>query len=109
MAIDDFSFLVAGMIIRLRRATTEEWIRVNPVLKNMEPGFDKDLRIIKRGDGRTPWSLLPVYATLTPLFSPCPECEAGKCSNCDGTSWDNAKDDYIPCPCFIEDHPRRTV
>lgn len=29
----------------------------------------------------------------------CPECEVGKHDNCDGRSWDNELDDYVPCPC----------
>jgi hypothetical protein len=29
----------------------------------------------------------------------CPECQQGKCGNCDGTSWDETADQPIPCPC----------
>lgn len=34
----------------------------------------------------------------------CPECEAGKHGNCDGTSWDNELDHEIPCPCEQRGH-----
>lgn len=34
----------------------------------------------------------------------CPECAAAKCRNCDGDSWDNAADDYAPCPCAEAGH-----
>ena len=40
---------------------------------------------------------------------PCPECGAGKCGNCDGTSWDNSRDQAIDCPCLLAGHPRRTA
>jgi hypothetical protein len=36
---------------------------------------------------------------------PCPECAAGKHGNCDGNTWDNAKDDLAPCPCAKLGHP----
>jgi hypothetical protein len=35
---------------------------------------------------------------------PCPECSAGKCDNCDGTTWDNIKDERVPCPCHAAGH-----
>lgn len=35
---------------------------------------------------------------------PCPECRAGKHSNCDGSSWDFAKDEGAPCPCADTGH-----
>ena len=35
---------------------------------------------------------------------PCPECAAGKHGNCDGSTWDNARDMRAPCPCCFSDH-----
>jgi hypothetical protein len=29
----------------------------------------------------------------------CPECEAGKCGNCDGTAWDKVRDEEAVCTC----------
>jgi hypothetical protein len=39
----------------------------------------------------------------------CPECEAGKCGNCDGTTWDNVADKASVCPCAATRHERRTA
>lgn len=36
---------------------------------------------------------------------PCPECAAGKHGNCDGTTWDNTRDERVPCPCPSAQHP----
>lgn len=36
--------------------------------------------------------------------NPCPECRAGKCRNCDATSWDNELDTAISCPCADAGH-----
>lgn len=38
---------------------------------------------------------------------PCPECNAHKCGNCSGGSWDMANDQPAACPCADDDHPRR--
>lgn len=38
--------------------------------------------------------------TTLPL---CPECQVGKCGNCDGRTWDHVNDEPAPCPC---DHGR---
>lgn len=32
----------------------------------------------------------------------CPECEQGKHANCDGTAWDDAKDEPTSCTCTHE-------
>lgn len=29
----------------------------------------------------------------------CPECQQGKCGNCDGTAWNDAADDIDTCTC----------
>jgi hypothetical protein len=39
-----------------------------------------------------------------PHVLPCPECQAGKCGNCDGTAWDFDYDEYTVCPCFSSNH-----
>lgn len=36
--------------------------------------------------------------TTTPTWI-CPECKAGKHGNCDGTAWDDDKDDFTTCGC----------
>jgi hypothetical protein len=33
------------------------------------------------------------------LLRKCPECAAGKHTNCDGTTWDNVTDAPTACPC----------
>lgn len=35
----------------------------------------------------------------------CPECRAGKHTNCDGTAWDQAADAPTTCACHTADHP----
>lgn len=60
----EFEFIVNGVTFRMRRGTTEEWTREDPVLKRGEAGFDLVLRRIKKGDGMTPWRDLPWYAIL---------------------------------------------
>lgn len=46
-------------IFQIRRATAEEWLKVNPILRLAEPGFEVDTYKLKIGDGRTPFSHLP--------------------------------------------------
>lgn len=38
---------------------------------------------------------------------PCPECRAGKCGNCDGSTWDVDRDEYADCPCATAGHDTR--
>ena len=45
--------------IRFKRGTSASWSRVNPVLLEGEPGFEKDTNKIKIGDGSTQWNDLP--------------------------------------------------
>lgn len=45
--------------IRVRRGTTLEWLRSNPVLGPGEPGYNSTSRRLKVGDGATPWRDLP--------------------------------------------------
>jgi len=41
--------------IQLRRDTTANWTRVNPILDDGEPGLEIDTNKVKYGDGNTPW------------------------------------------------------
>lgn len=45
-------------IIRLRRATENEWIERDPILRLGEPAFSTDINKLKIGDGRSHWSQL---------------------------------------------------
>jgi hypothetical protein len=47
--------------IRLRRDTSTNWSLNNPVLKVGEPGYEKDTRKLKIGDGITSWNSLPYF------------------------------------------------
>lgn len=46
---------------RLRGGTTEQWLASNPVLRDREPGLERDgvNTKMKVGDGVTPWIDLP--------------------------------------------------
>lgn len=46
-------------VIQLRRATEQEWYRVDPVLRMGEPALSTDVYKLKIGDGETLWSDLP--------------------------------------------------
>ena len=47
--------------IRLKRGTSEAWTRVNPVLLEGEPGFEKDTNKLKIGNGTSKWTELPYF------------------------------------------------
>ena len=49
--------------IQLRRDTTDNWTRVNPILEDGEPGLDIDTNQIKYGDGSTVWNDLSYAST----------------------------------------------
>lgn len=51
--------------IKLRRGTAAEWTASNELLSLGEPGFEKDTRKLKIGDGITLWNDLPY---ITPDF-----------------------------------------
>ena len=42
--------------IQLRRDTTANWTRVNPILDDGEPGLEIDTNKVKYGDGNTAWA-----------------------------------------------------
>jgi len=48
----------ANTIINLRRGSATAWSGVNPVLSSGEPGYDFTNKILKIGDGSTPWNSL---------------------------------------------------
>lgn len=47
--------------IQLRRDTAENWSSVNPILSQGEAGYDITNKVLKIGDGTTPWNNLPQY------------------------------------------------
>ena len=55
--------------IQLRRDTTANWARVNPILDDGEPGLDIDLNKVKYGDGSTRWNQLP-FSGAAPQTEP---------------------------------------
>jgi hypothetical protein len=54
--------------IQLRRDTAENWTFSNPVLTAGEPGLENNTRLIKYGDGITPWNELG-YAAVSAAVS----------------------------------------
>ena len=46
-------------IIQLRRATEEEWIEVDPILRVGEPALSTDVYKLKIGNGHDHWSDIP--------------------------------------------------
>lgn len=55
--------------IKLRRDTSSEWLRVNPVLDYGEPGYENDTGRLRIGDGRTRWASLDYYVSTSELLS----------------------------------------
>jgi len=47
--------------LTIRRGTEAEWKEHNPVLLEGEPGWEKDAKRLKIGDGVTPWNELHYY------------------------------------------------
>lgn len=41
--------------LKVRRGLAEAWEKNNPILQDGEPGFASDIKVLKIGDGRTPW------------------------------------------------------
>jgi hypothetical protein len=48
-----------SVLIKLKRGLSSEWSQLNPVLKLGEPGYEKDTKKLKIGDGVTLWNDLP--------------------------------------------------
>jgi hypothetical protein len=47
--------------VKLRRDDSYQWARFNPVLYEGEPGYERDTKRLKIGDGITPWNDLPYF------------------------------------------------
>lgn len=54
--------------IKVRRGSSVEWDQVNPVLDDGELGYDKTNKIIKIGNGITPWKNLSFLARINPVI-----------------------------------------
>jgi hypothetical protein len=39
----------------------------------------------------------------------CPECKQNKHTNCDGTTWDEVRDEPMLCQCLVEEHVYKEV
>jgi cytoskeletal protein CcmA (bactofilin family) len=52
--------------LQFRRGTASQWTNADPTLFAGEVGIETDTRLIKIGDGTTPWTSL-VYATVSPV------------------------------------------
>lgn len=52
----------------LKRGWSEAWDRVNPILAQGEPGWAMDTRVLKIGDGITPWRDLPSVSNGSSLI-----------------------------------------
>lgn len=50
---------VVKTVFQFRRATTDEWEIVNPILREGEPAYDITAKKHKIGDGKSKWSELP--------------------------------------------------
>jgi hypothetical protein len=55
-------------LIKLKRGLSSEWSQLNPVLKLGEPGYEKDTKKLKIGDGVTLWNDLPYIGSGTVDF-----------------------------------------
>lgn len=48
--------------IQLRRDTAANWTAANPVLADGQPGWEKDTKKLKVGDGATAWTALAYFS-----------------------------------------------
>ena len=55
-------------VIQLRRATEQEWIDYNPILRKGEPALSTDKYKLKIGDGERRWLDLP-YITEDTIYT----------------------------------------
>ena len=46
-------------VIQLRRATEQEWIELDPILREGEPALSTDVYKLKIGDGKRHWKEIP--------------------------------------------------
>lgn len=52
---------MANARIQIRRGNSNFWDDENPILFPGEPGYEKNTRRMKIGDGVTPWKDLPYF------------------------------------------------
>lgn len=57
--------IFVGARIQIRRGSAAFWDSENPILHDGEPGFEKDTRKWKVGDGNLPWRELPYMGELS--------------------------------------------
>lgn len=50
---------VIKTVFKLKRGTASRWAELNIILEQGEPGWAIDTRVLKIGDGVTPWNNLP--------------------------------------------------
>lgn len=50
-----------GSRIQIRRGIADFWEDENPILHDGEPGYEKNTRRMKVGDGVLPWKELPYF------------------------------------------------
>ena len=76
----------------LKRASTETWESLNPVLKYGEPGYEKDNGKLKIGDGITPWNNLSYLTDVnTKIIVDNPQDGEVLTYNAAADTWENKK------------------
>ena len=76
----------------LKRASTETWESLNPVLKYGEPGYEKDNGKLKIGDGITPWNNLSYLIDVnTKIIVDNPQNGEVLTYNAAADTWENKK------------------
>lgn len=58
-----------GAVAYLRRDRRSAWRTANPILADREVAYEIDTDILKKGDGKTPWTELPPYYRTDPAPS----------------------------------------
>lgn len=76
----------------LKRASTEIWESLNPILKYGEPGYEKDNGKLKIGDGITPWNNLSYLTDVnTKIIVDNPQEGEVLTYNAAANKWENKK------------------
>lgn len=76
----------------LKRASTETWESLNPILKYGEPGYEKDNGKLKIGDGITPWNNLSYLTDVnTKIIVDNPQEGEVLTYNAAANRWENKK------------------
>lgn len=55
---------------KLRRDLSTTWTRVNPILEEGEPAYERDTGKLKIGNGTTPWISLPYFTPRSGEIDP---------------------------------------